>query len=338
MVGTQYFVVEQRCERQCSSTELDLRRLLTSLLDCWWPAFACRWVAASQGNLPDSDSLEFGRCSLVLVLEWWATVAWRSEVRDMQIRFFGLLLGVFTLTLISACQVPDPKLPELPVPDGARSGLIVLVHGSGDSPADWPAEMEQAVAAQLAEPSTWDLWAYDWEEDAAQRLVAAELGLLHGFYLGETLLENGIYRQVHLIGHSVGAFVVHGVEQWLSQSDAAELLLHSTYLDPFGGRGSDWDFGELHFGESASFAEAYFNRDDPAPSTNGALQQAHNFDVTEAKPDGLSGRDGHWWPVQFYTDSVATDTAGIALSSAVNQLALEDLHESWPRGQETSLP
>ena len=189
----------------------------------------------------------------MLVLEWWATVAWRSEVRDMQIRFFGLLLGVFTLTLISACQVPDPKLPELPVPDGARSGLIVLVHGSGDSPADWPAEMEQAVAAQLAEPSTWDLWAYDWEEDAAQRLVAAELGLLHGFYLGETLLENGIYRQVHLIGHSVGAFVVHGVEQWLSQSDAAELLLHSTYLDPFGGRGSDWDFGELHFGESASF-------------------------------------------------------------------------------------
>jgi len=247
------------------------------------------------------------------------------------------LIAVFVAALCG-CAVPEPVYPELLLPQDGRTGLIVLIHGSGDSPQDWPAELGPAITDQISEPSNWDLWSYDWQDDAAQRFVAAELGLLHGAHLGAVLAQEGGYREVHLLGHSVGAFVVHGVEQYLESIDRPIPVLHSTYLDPFVGLGNDWDYGELHFGETAVFAEAYFNRDDPVPSTNGAMDWAHNFDVTDGRPEDLSGRDGHWWPVRFYTESDGSGVAGMALTGEVADADLLSLHETWPRAEETILP
>ena len=251
------------------------------------------------------------------------------------LRLVTLVLGVVGL---SSCSVPEPQLPDLPTPSEDSSGLVVIVHGSGDGPLDWPAALEDSLSSQLIDPDRWEVWRYDWEDDAAMRFVAAELGLLHGAFLGEALLSDGSFSEVHLIGHSAGSFVVHGVEQHFEDSDDEAPTLHSTYLDPFCGRGSDWSYGELHFGELADFSDAYFNRDDPVPSTNSSLEWAHNLDITDLKPDGISLRDGHWWPADFYSESRTEHQAGLSLSAEVGGLAVTDLHEDWPRGEETTLP
>ena len=257
---------------------------------------------------------------------------WRAQ--SLLSRAFAIL----GLCVTTGCVVPEPTYPDLSGLAVDGGGLIVLVHGSGDSPEDWPAAMSLTLTGALSDSSRWDVWTYDWREDAAQRLVAAELGLLHGAHLGEVIAEQDELVEVHLVGHSVGAFVVHGVEQHFGSLGEDAPLLQSTYLDPFAGRGDDWDYGQEHFGESAVFADAYVNRDDSAPSTNGSLDWAHNFDVTALRPEGLSGRDAHWWPTQFYMESDGAGEPGLGLTPEVAGVDLASLHDSWPRGAETVVP
>ncbi|MCX8044634.1 MAG: alpha/beta hydrolase [Desulfobacterota bacterium] len=231
---------------------------------------------------------------------------------DSRILFFVILLCCF----LSACTgniTPDPFPPQTK----STRYLLVLVHGSGDTATDWPAELIAKVQAVIADLDAWDIVAYDWGRYAADKASASTTGLAIGRYIGEQLAAAAYcYDRIQLIGHSVGSFVVQGVCD-AYRTNGGTAWVHLTFLDPFTGKGFvDWTYGQRRFGEGADFAEAYLNTDDPVPSTNSSLSHAHNFDVTALAPDLLSSRDRHWWPVLFYIESIehATGRYGYPLS------------------------
>ena len=192
---------------------------------------------------------------------------------------------------------------ELQQPSGEADFLIFITHGSGDSIEDWPTDLAMALEANLAEPSRWDIWLYDWSEDASNKLTASGSGIAHGEYISEHLQDTS-YTHYHLIGHSVGSFIIHTLEEDLSLTATVQ----STYLDPFCGLGLfDWEYGHRHFGEKAHFSEAYINMDDGVPSSDSFLEQAFVFDMTAHTPSWIEGSQRHWWPIEFYMQSITQE-------------------------------
>ena len=145
------------------------------------------------------------------------------------------------------------------------------------------------------------------------------------------------YQHLHLIAHSVGGFVIHGLSGVLREE--SDIGMHSTYLDPFTGNGVlDWSYGERHFGRHEDFAEAYYNLDDPVPSTNGALEHAHNFDVTLSRPADYDADTTHWWPTDYYISSVlSAELTGYGHANVPTEDGFETLLQAYPRGAITQL-
>ncbi|MCX5902493.1 MAG: hypothetical protein NTV89_03275 [Proteobacteria bacterium] len=190
--------------------------------------------------------------------------------------------------------------PE-PLPPQSEDALCLLlvVHGSGNTAADWPADLVAKVKTVIPQAGRWDIVAYDWSTYAEDKLSAADAGIEIGTAIGATLSSSSYnYERIQFVAHSVGSFVIQAACDAYRAHVSHATRIHLTFLDPFTGRGLlDWTYGTKRFGEGADFAEAYINTSDPAPSTNGMLRNAHNFDVTGEAPATLTGRDLHWWPV-----------------------------------------
>ena len=242
------------------------------------------------------------------------------------------MLGLlFTLT---ACS--DIHLKGLPQPTDA-SNLVLIIHGSGDSAEAWPTALQQKINEHPFHEH-WDVWTYDWAEEAESKLSASSSGLQLGELIAQELLENPYdYQHLHLVAHSVGSFVLHGLSGVLSEESNIEM--HSTYLDPFTGNGVfDWSYGERHFGRHEDFAEAYYNLDDSVPSTNGMLEHAHNFDVTPLRPSDYDEDSAHWWPTDYYINSVLNpELIGYGHANLLLEDGLETLKQAFPKGAQTQL-
>ncbi|MEC7986477.1 MAG: hypothetical protein VX278_15025 [Myxococcota bacterium] len=190
--------------------------------------------------------------------------------------------------------------PELHQPSGSAPYLLFITHGSGDSIEDWPLALAASIEEYIAEPEMWDIWVYDWHRDAANKLTASGSGTKHGEYISEHLKHTS-YTHYHFVAHSVGAFVIHTLEQKLN----TQATIQSTYLDPFCGSGIfDWEYGHRRFGEYAHFSEAYVNMDDGVPSTDSPLQQSFVFDVTSRAPEEEDRSRRHWSPISLYEQSI----------------------------------
>ena len=210
-------------------------------------------------------------------------------------------------SVLSSCA--DPMRGTLPEQGELATGLVLLVHGSGDTPADWSEELGAVMRAAMEQPELWDVVAYDWSKDAERKLSAARRGLAHGEAIGARLTDERSYSAVQIISHSVGGHVGYGIEETWTEG-----VLQHTYLDPFGGRGMvRWGYGYRRFGENASFAEAYFNADDGVPSTERSPRHTHGFDVTALRSEA-DADDAHWWPIQWYQDSLGS---GLGLDLAL---------------------
>lgn len=211
------------------------------------------------------------------------------------------------LLLILACA--DLSLPTLPEQGAEAENLLLIVHGGGDTPEGWPAEFAEIARAGMAEPERWDLWIYDWAEDAEGGVNVTRRAERHGRWLGERLAEDYAYAHLHLLGHSAGSFVIYGVTDTLGPERLE--TVHETYLDPFGGLGLlRWRYGDRRFGEGADFAEAYMNTEDGVPSTNRPYDGMFTFDLSALAPDDLEAKAGHRFPIEVYQDSVETPEAG----------------------------
>ena len=242
---------------------------------------------------------------------------------------------MFSALFLLACS--NIALNPLPTPSNA-SNLMLILHGSGDSASDWPQSLKTAVDTLDIYQADWDIWTHDWEELAASKLSASGSGLEVGELIAVELLEDPYaYSHLHLVGHSVGAFVTFAIARTLSEAEI-DTTIHTTFLDPFTGNGLfDWAYGEREFGRHANFAESFYNTDDSVPSTNGTLKFAHNFDITALKNPNYPEDKTHWWPVDYYIESVnEPDLPGFGHSSD-RQEGLDELRSRYEPGGLTVL-
>jgi hypothetical protein len=114
----------------------------------------------------------------------------------------------FSLVLLFAIFAGSCSTETIPAPLPAQRAhtryLLVVVHGSGDTAADCPADILQRVAAVVEHQELWDFVAYDWSSAAADKATAARTGLAIGEALGtQRASENYSYERIQLIGHSI---------------------------------------------------------------------------------------------------------------------------------------
>ena len=117
---------------------------------------------------------------------------------------------------------------------------------------------------------------------------------------------------LHLIAHSVGAFVIQGIIDEVRKAGNAETVIHATFLDPFLARSPLRPrFGARGFGQGADFAESYFTGDDAVPFTNRPLEGAWNLKLDATVPD-VPDPPVDWrqlWPVSWYLDAISDRSA-----------------------------
>jgi hypothetical protein len=205
---------------------------------------------------------------------------------------------------------------EMPAPKASTKRLILLFHGSGgkDNPA--MLQLEQALSEKLTANDS-EVIRYVWSPWSDGRLRASTNGLYLGEKIGAHLANQNI-RELHLIGHSAGAWLPDAVCASLRKYNSEPVKVRMTFLDPIGIKGFlDFDWGSQNFGGCADFAEAIINTNDNVPGTNEPLQRAFNIDVTELPHD----MNGHEWPVWYYTQTLN----GMSLSMDAN-------HFEMPRG------
>jgi len=246
-----------------------------------------------------------------------------------------LVIGI----LISGCVTPAPDVPGPGRQSGSATGIIVIAHGVEAHASGWPLALERDFRALMESPELWDVYRVDWYEASLDRLAAPRVGYALGRRIGRELAGPDYdYEVLHLVGHSAGAHVVHGIADALSDtSERAEQVIHTTFLDPFVARSLVQLFwGTRRFGSNADFAENYVTREDRVPFTNSLLDAAHNFDLTSILPPNPDGPDNyaHMYPITFYR------AQGIALSPAAllrreAREMVEPLSARFPAGRQT---
>jgi len=169
---------------------------------------------------------------------------------------------------------------------------------------------------------------YDWSNVRGNLFTAAYDGqavgdalsqCFHKYYRTSLKTEdhstNFLFRSLHIIGISVGAFAANQFLESCYQTNLSSNY-RITYLDPFTSRGvTGNNYGRIHFGRLMKHtntnieihAEHYLNTDDPVPSTNDALPNCQPFvyDITNAPerqsfvlPPGETNM--HCWPVAYF--------------------------------------
>lgn len=183
------------------------------------------------------------------------------------------------------------------LPAQVEDEVIVLVHGGSGGTAAWA----EPFAAELAGSGV-DVIVYDWTDISDVAFIDAGEGINRGEDIAAQLAERS-YSRVHLVGHSVGSFVVHGVALG-SQDRSYEL--HSTFLDPFQWFSvADVGYGHRWFGWGTDAADSYFVTSDGVPSTQEPLERAFNVNLDALAPDG-DASEIHFFPTDWYRASAGT--------------------------------
>ena len=211
--------------------------------------------------------------------------------------------------------------------------LILLVHGSGSSPREWPADFLDSVEARLnqrdesqAPPRSRpaedvrsalhasQIVALDWEETAAKRLTAPRRGYAIGEALGSRLASSS-YEEVVVIAHSVGAHVAQGfLDAYGAGGGSGQLKV--VFLDPFHPRGLlSWRWGVKRFGLGADRAVNYFVRGDGVPGTDAPLDHAININLTDQVPSRYWNQTGsaHYWVARHFAQEIGVDVIASGL-------------------------
>jgi hypothetical protein len=249
-----------------------------------------------------------------------------------------IAVPVSLLLLATGCATIQSPL-ELPDPEPGVSALFLISHGYGNNPSHWPARLIGRIRDAGAADG-WQLYAHDWSANSLRALSASRVGYRIGRHFGREIAQQDQYATIHLLGHSLGAFVMQGlVDAYRDAGGGASIQM--TFLDPFllrGWFGVGW--GVRSFGRGADFAESYVVIGDRVRATNRYLRRAHNFDITGIVPEAMwEDRWGaHWWGVEFYRQSVGAVHPGFSLSPSVTDGAsVRPSHDGFPRGGVTPL-
>lgn len=243
------------------------------------------------------------------------------------------------LALITACQAQTTGAAQLP--DSSKAVWVLVVHGSGDGPERWAQPLIDTLSPRVKTPERVQWVAWDWRDAAKDKLSAAERGQAEGAAIAEALKTKPLVH-LHVIAHSAGAHVAFGIEQALSTWNNPALpgegrpTLHLTLLDPFLGKGLDFEWGKARFGTSADFVEQWLNLGDGVPGTETAIDSAHVFDVSKsASKPTVTGSQGHWWPTQAYGSMESGFSTTLEVTDTFDAASLR---QRFPPGVSEPLP
>lgn len=265
----------------------------------------------------------------------------QKKIYNHSVKFWLLMLLVLpavpplgaTVGLLMFSYFPWPVTFDVEVPEVAsdKEELIVLVHGKGDTAETWSLDFADKLQQRIVN-NTQQIYAVDWSGYSNNLFRCSNNGRRIGLQIGEALAANPSLKDVHLIGHSAGAFVVYGICESLKQHNRA-INVHTTYLDPLGiYSGVDWNYGPRNFGSCADISDAYIDVDDNVPGSNVSLDHAHTFDVTALKaPEGGDYQgNAHRWPVEYYQNAV--------IDKSLPYWSPDDeVLRRYPRGEQTIL-
>ncbi|MEI6127877.1 MAG: hypothetical protein WCQ99_15125, partial [Pseudomonadota bacterium] len=92
------------------------------------------------------------------------------------IKYFIKFRVLLLLAFLCSCKSQITPQPLPPQSEGARY-LLLLIHGSGDTAGDWPADVLRQIEKTILHREQWDLVAYDWSSYAEDKGSASKEGL-----------------------------------------------------------------------------------------------------------------------------------------------------------------
>lgn len=186
-----------------------------------------------------------------------------------------------------------------PVPLNQSSQKITLAtHGLKDNASSWAKPLMQTMASKAPQEAQQFL-AVDWNPYSKNFLRCSVDGKRIGYDIGTRAADTNA-KEIHLIGHSCGAFLVLGFcEGYRDKNGKARIK--TTYLDPVSIYGGFfWKYGLGAFGSCADDAEAYIDTGDGVPGSNQTLANATTYDVTRARIEAGYLGSPHVWPTEYY--------------------------------------
>lgn len=236
----------------------------------------------------------------------------------------GIPFVIGTIGIIGYANWPrDFKAFDLPNIATTTEQVVFIVHGKDDDAKTWVLEMQEIYRGKGG--ASTQVFALDWTPYSDNFLRCSIDGRRIGRRLGEQLATLTKVKNVHLIGHSAGAFVVYGLCEGTKRVNES-IQIQTTYLDPLGIYGGlGWDYGLNHFGGCADFSEAYIDIESGVPGSNEPLIKAHTFDVTGLRSAHSFAGSPHIWPVHYYMS--------VLRNAGANQWASTPaLREQYPPG------
>jgi hypothetical protein len=209
-----------------------------------------------------------------------------------------------------------------PVTLSAKTEYAVLVfHGSGGKDEPRLLEIAAEIDNLLAERPATEVRHVIWSPWSDNRLRAGSHGRRIGAQLGEELSQLDKLKNVRLIAHSAGAYLLDPLCRALREQSSRRVHIEMTFLDGMGIRGGwDFNYGYRHYGECADFSAYIYNSDEPVPGTNAPATPSWSLDVTNSRD--RSDSYGHLWPVEFFQ-------ARLNLAEVTPRLRT---HKELPRG------
>ena len=237
-----------------------------------------------------------------------------------RVRTIGVAL-VLAVAVVSGLEAytrtpDDVRASVLDIPPDTRT-LVLLFHGSGDAGDPFLEEIIAALERRYATEAAVAVRLVNWQPWSEQRLRAAANARLLGDQLGRQVATLASLQVLHLVAHSSGGFVPDALcesyRQHHRHSAGRLARIEMDLLDPFQIDGFvDWTWGARNHGRCADQAIAIINTDDFAPATNRLLRHARNIDVTAVpRPAGFA-RNGHYWPLVYYRDWIASAAPALA--------------------------
>ncbi len=225
-----------------------------------------------------------------------------------------------------------------PTKQASKDSLILITHGwqplggyeNWLDNTGWVDDMANSISQNLISrgSNNWQVVPYKWLIGATGPFpwLAQVNGYNEGQKVGQAIVNQG-WTNVHLIGQSAGAALVHGALETI-KSKAPGTVVHTTFLDPYVGPGTGW---RSAYGVGADWSDNYFSIDLTGSTTEGALVGAYNVDVTWLDsnkrlnaiyssspsstlgvliPIGYQAMSSHPWPHDFYQATVTNGLGG----------------------------
>lgn len=254
--------------------------------------------------------------------------------------------------------IPAPDYPIVDLQDGVDK-VVLITHGvlTGDGFGEvggWGHELAEVIRDQVPSDGTWQVATVHWGFRVAPAPNVDE-AIETGRAVGGQLTAHGV-TQLHVIGHSLGAYVIDGIAAAVREQSPSTVI-QSTYLDAFTAL---FDYATLAArGSTATHADSYYTSGSDLCHllTQEVFPNCINADVTGVHPwldviDDPLCLGSHEWPRCFYHRTV--DPSGgpcvsidgnhggwgddLALWQLGNLDAWQSAMHQWTEGQDYDLP